>query len=127
MFNERYENLISHSENPRFRGVLDLADIDHIETNPYCGDHIRITININNNTISKIGWDGEGCTLSQAATSILCEAISGKSLDEVKNLSREIFISLIGIPLSPNRYRCALLPFEVLKAGLSQHESSKKE
>jgi nitrogen fixation NifU-like protein len=124
MFNERFENLISHSENPRFRGVLDLADVDYIKTNPYCGDHIRITIDINNNTVCKIGWDGEGCTLSQAAASILCEAISGKSLDEVKNMSPEFFFSLIGIPLSPNRYRCALLPFEALKTGLSQHESS---
>lgn len=112
------EILLDHYHNPRNFGHLENPDIVHEEGNPSCGDQIRIEIKVEDNKIADIKFTGKGCTISQASASILTEIVKGKSLDEVKNFSKEDMLNALGIPISPIRLKCALLGLKVLKAGI---------
>ena len=111
------EELLDHYENPSNYGTLPNPDISHEEDNPLCGDRIRIDLGVEDGIIKKVRFSGHGCTISLAAASMLTEEITGKSLAEVKQLSRDDILEMIGIPLGPVRVKCALLPLKVLKAG----------
>lgn len=119
MFDDMYrENILDHGKNPRNKGVLDPADIDFEGHNPMCGDRLRLTLRIDaDDRIVEIGWDGEGCAISQAAASMLGEEILGKTLAEARTISKEDIYEMLGIPLSQNRVKCALLSLKVLKVG----------
>jgi nitrogen fixation protein NifU and related proteins len=118
MDNMYRENILDHGMHPRNKGILEPADIDHEESNPLCGDRLRLTARVDENgIIQEIGWDGEGCAISQAAASMLGEEIIGKSLDEVKHITRDHILELLGIPLTINRMKCALLSLKVLVIG----------
>jgi len=113
------ENILDHGMNPRNKGVLDPATIDYEVTNPLCGDRLRLTLRVDeNNVITGVGWDGEGCAISQAAASMLGEEIIGMTVDEVKDISREHVFDLLGIPISQNRVKCALLGLKALHVSL---------
>ena len=111
------EELLDHYENPSNYGTLPNPDVSHEEDNPLCGDRIRIDLGVEDGIIKKVRFSGHGCTISLAAASMLTEKIAGKSLAEVKQLSRDDILEMIGIPLGPVRVKCALLPLKVLKAG----------
>jgi nitrogen fixation NifU-like protein len=112
------EIILDHSKNPRNKGTLDPADFSYEDMNPLCGDEIRIDVRVKDDHISEIAFSGRGCAVSQASTSILTEMVSGKSLDEVKALTKDDLLEEIGIPVSPARMKCALLGLKVLKAGI---------
>jgi len=113
------ENILDHGMHPRNRGILDPADIDCEFSNPLCGDRLRLTLRTDGEgRISEIGWDGEGCAISQAAASMLGEAILGKTMDEVDAIDKAWIFDALGIPLSMNRVKCALLSLKTLKVGL---------
>ncbi len=111
------EELLDHYENPSNYGTLPNPNISHEEDNPLCGDRIRIDLIVEDDVITEVRFSGHGCTISQAAASMLTEEIEGKSLTEVKKLSRDDILDMIGIPLGPVRVKCALLALKVLKAG----------
>lgn len=111
------EELLDHYENPSNYGVLSNPNISHEEDNPLCGDKIRMDLLVEDDTIKEVRFCGYGCTISLAAASMLTEKIEGKTLTEVKNLSRDDIMDMIGIPLGPVRVKCALLALKVLKAG----------
>ena len=123
MENMYRENILDHGMNPRNKGVLDPASIDHEVHNHTCGDRLRITLQIDSDDhITAIGWDGEGCAISQAAASMLGEEILGKTVDEVKQISRDDIFEWLGIPISLNRVKCALLGLKALNIGLYGRE-----
>ena len=111
------EELLDHYENPSNYGTLPNPNISHEEDNPLCGDRIRIDLIVEDDVITEVRFSGHGCTISQAAASMLTEEIEGKSLTEIKKLSRDDILDMIGIPLGPVRLKCALLALKVLKAG----------
>ncbi len=113
------ENILDHNRNQRNRGILNPATVDHEAHNPLCGDRLRLTLQIDeNNRVTAVGWDGQGCAISQASASMLGEEILGKTLDEIRQIDKENIFELLGIHLSPNRIKCALLSLQVLKTGL---------
>lgn len=113
------DNIIDHGQNPRnFGEPLEPADIDYEDENPFCGDHLHLTAQLDDeNRVVKVSWEGEGCTISQASASMLGEAILGKTLDELRHFDRQDLLDMLGIQLSPTRLKCALLSLKVLKAG----------
>lgn len=129
MYDLYRENILDHGMNPRNRGVLDPADVDYEAHNPLCGDRLRLTLRVDeNDRVTEVGWDGDGCAISQAAASMLGEMIIGKTVDEVRAINKQEIFDLLGIPLSPNRIKCALLSLQVLKIGLyGVHEWRKLE
>ena len=112
------ELIIDRYKNPQYRGELDPHDITFEDDNPYCGDHIRVDVRLDeNDKVVEAAYSGEGCSISQASADLLIEAIHGKSLQEVKALSKADVLELLGIDLGPVRLKCALLSLKVLKAG----------
>ena len=119
MDNMYKENILDHGMNPRNAGVVDPATIDYEVNNPLCGDRLRLTMQIDeNNIVQALGWDGHGCAISQAAASMLGEEMLGKSLDEIKQISKDDVFTWLGIPISANRVKCALLGLKAVNIGL---------
>lgn len=119
MDNMYRENILDHGMNPRNKGVLEPATIDYEVTNPLCGDRLRLTLRVDEaHLVTDIGWEGEGCAISQAAASMLGEEILGKSLDEVRQITKDDVFEMLGIPISQNRVKCALLGLKALNVGL---------
>ena len=113
------ELIIERYKTPHYRGVLDPHDISYEDDNPACGDHIQIDVRLDENDIvTEAMFSGEGCAISQASADLLIESIIGKSIAELKELSKEDILENLGIELGPVRLKCALLPLKVLKAGI---------
>lgn len=112
------ELIIERYKNPLYRGELNPHDISFEDDNPLCGDHIRIDLRVDkDDTVTEAAFEGQGCAISQASADLLVESIVGKNLEEVKQLSKEDVLDLLGIELGPVRLKCALLSLKVLKAG----------
>ena len=113
------EIIIEHYKNPAYRGVLEPNDITFEDENPLCGDHIRIDLRVNaDQVITEAAFSGHGCAISQASADLLLESIIGKTIEDVKKMSKEDLLELLGIELGPVRLKCALLPLKVIKAGV---------
>jgi nitrogen fixation NifU-like protein len=113
------ELIIDRYKNPLYRGQLDPHDISFEDDNPLCGDHIRIDLTVGENErVTNARFDGHGCAISQASADLLMETIQGKPLEEVKQLSKDDILEMLGIELGPVRLKCALLSLKVLKAGV---------
>ena len=112
------EIILDHYQNPRNRGTLEPADFTYEDTNPLCGDEVRIDVRVDGERVSEVKFSGRGCAVSRASASILTEMVEGKSLAEVKTITKDDLLDEIGIPVSPARLKCALLGLKVLKAGI---------
>jgi nitrogen fixation NifU-like protein len=113
------ELIVERYKNPAYKGDLDPNDFTYEDENPLCGDHIKVDLRVDeNNVISEAMFSGHGCAISQASADLLMESIIGQPLDEVKKLTKETVLDLLGIELGPVRLKCALLSLKVLKAGL---------
>jgi nitrogen fixation NifU-like protein len=111
------ENILEHYKHPRNKGTLEHPDISYEDANPLCGDRIRMDLQVKDGRIEQIRFSGVGCSISQAAASMLCEAVEGKTLDEAKQLTRDDVLEMLGIELGPVRLKCGLLALKTLKAG----------
>lgn len=113
------EVIIEHYKNPDHRGQLDPHDISFEDENPLCGDHIRIDLRVDKDgKITDVAFDGHGCAISQSSADLLLDSVLGKTVDEVKKLTKADVLDLLGIELGPVRLKCALLPLKILKAGV---------
>ncbi len=113
------DQIIDRYKNPHHRGILDPNDITYEDDNPLCGDHIRIDLRLDeNNRVAEAAFSGRGCSISQASADLLVESIIGKDLEEVKALTKEDVLDMLGIELGPVRLKCALLSLKVVKAGV---------
>ena len=122
------EVIIEHYKNPAYRGTLDPHDLSFEDSNPLCGDHIRIDLRVDEKeVITDARFDGHGCAISQASADLLLESIVGKTLNEVKALDKDHVLELLGIELGPVRLKCALLSLKVLKAGVYGLSSASDE
>lgn len=112
------ENILDHARSPHNWGLLHPCDIEYEGENPLCGDKLHLTLRVDEHKrIVGVGWEGKGCAISQASASMLGEKILGMTLDEARHISKEDVFELVGIPLSMNRVKCALLSLKVLKVG----------
>jgi len=113
------ELIIDRYKNPQYRGHLDPHQISFEDDNPLCGDHIRIELQVDEmGLVNSAAFDGHGCAISQASADLLMEAVEGKSLNQIRDFTRDDLLALLGIELGPVRMKCALLSLKVLKAGV---------
>ena len=113
------ELILDHYKNPRFRGTLDPHTFTFEDENPLCGDKLRIDVRLDDTGhVVESAFTGRGCAISQASASLLMEKIQGASLDELRALTKDDVLELLGIDLTPARLKCALLSLKVLKAGV---------
>jgi nitrogen fixation protein NifU and related proteins len=112
------EVILDHYKNPRGHGVISDADAEAEGQNPLCGDEVSIAVAFDGDTIADVKFQGRGCAISQAATSMLMDMVKGRSAEEVASMSRDELLEEVGIPLTPVRLKCALLGLGVLKLAL---------
>jgi nitrogen fixation protein NifU and related proteins len=114
------EVILDHYKSPRGHGLIENADAQAEGQNPLCGDEVTISVKFaaDGETIESVGFEGRGCAISQAATSMLTELVQGRKASEVAALPKEELLEEIGIPLTPIRLKCAILGLGVLKVAL---------
>ncbi len=138
---ELYQELVlDHYHRPRNASPIPDAQINAEEFNPFCGDLVTLQIKVNGHgVIEGVGYQGQGCSISQASASILTELIKGKSLDEAQALSDSFRRLLQGEPLAeadletlgdlealqgvrrfPIRIKCALLAWSAMEEGIDR-------
>ncbi|HEX9796166.1 MAG TPA: iron-sulfur cluster assembly scaffold protein [Anaerolineales bacterium] len=122
------EIIIDRFKNPRMKGTLDPHDYSYTDDNPLCGDRIRVDLRVDaNDVIQEAAFSGEGCAISQASADLLTETIIGRSLSDVKGMTKDDILELLGIELGPVRLKCALLSLKVVKAGVYGVEGLEEE
>ncbi len=112
------EVILDHYKNPHGHGVIEDADAVAEGQNPLCGDEVSIAVAFEGDTIADVKFQGRGCAISQAATSMLMDMVKGRTAQEVATMSRDELLDEVGIPLTPVRLKCALLGLGVLKVAL---------
>lgn len=133
------EVILDHYKNPLNKSLAKDYDVQVHHINPSCGDEITLNITLVDNVISRITWDGVGCSISQASVSIASDLLAGKTL-EVSDLITEEFMDLMqskgkksgdelvledavafaGVSQYPARIKCALLGWMAIKDASMQ-------
>jgi nitrogen fixation protein NifU and related proteins len=141
------EVILDHNKNPRNYGTIP-SSTNHAEGhNPLCGDHIKLSLNIEHDIISNINFEGEGCAICKASSSMMTMAVKGKNKVEVLNLVEEFRHMITGqldvehntnhhlghlkvfanIKTLPVRVKCAILPWHTLTAALNNQDNVSTE
>ena len=134
-----YQQLIlEHYRNPRNKSELEEKTVEVHMANPVCGDEIRLQLRIENDTIAEAKFVGQGCSISQAAVSMMTTLLEGRRLDEANALARRFtemmhgdqaaakdkalgdLRALQGVSKFPVRIKCALLGFDALQEALKK-------
>ncbi len=114
-----HEMIVDYSRNPTNYGKIEDHDVTFHDSNPLCGDSIDIDMKIDDNKVTDIKFDGKGCAICMACSSVLTEITKGKSLDEVRKIEKNDILSELGLEhLQAVRIKCALLSLKVLKSAL---------
>ncbi len=132
------EVILDHNRKPRNFGSI-LAANRHAEGhNPLCGDHIKLTMNVSDNKIEAIAFEGEGCAICKASASMMTGAVKGKLVQDAEIMVEEFrgmatgtldpdgqdnhlgkLKVFVGVKDLPSRVKCAILPWHTLHAALN--------
>jgi nitrogen fixation NifU-like protein len=112
------DHILEHFEDPYHKGPCPGCSCSHADRNPICGDQVLLQLQLKDGTVAAAYFDGKGCAISQAAASILCEHVEGKSLADLQAFQAKDMLALLRVPLTPSRQKCGLLAFKVLKTLL---------
>ena len=144
---ELYQQVIlDHNKKPRNFRKLETANHTAEGYNPLCGDQLTVYLDLENDLVKEVGFEGSGCAISKAAASMMTQAVKGKSKEQAENLFKE-FHSMVtgelneeteennlgnlkifaGVREFPVRVKCATLPWHTLHAALNQEEQVSTE
>ena len=112
------DQILEHYKRPHNFGPLEDFDLEFEDSNPFCGDeqHVRIKLG-DDGKVSEVRFEGSGCAISTAATSLLTDELAGKSREELLRLDKDFVLELLGIDISATRMKCALLGLKVVKGA----------
>jgi nitrogen fixation protein NifU and related proteins len=112
------DQILEHYKRPHNFGPLESFDLEFEDSNPFCGDeqHIRIKLD-SDGQVADIRFEGKGCAISTAATSLLTDELGGMTREELLRLDKQFVLDLLGIDISATRMKCALLGLKVVKGA----------
>jgi len=121
------EIILDHYRNPR-RAGLRPGDVEVHHVNPTCGDEVRLRVRLDGEIVADVSYAGEGCSISQASTSMMTELLVGRSVEQALSTSERFLamvagrgdpeaevdvlddaVALAGVARYPARVKCALL------------------
>ena len=129
--------ILDHYRRPRNRGARDDATVSAEGFNPSCGDEIQLSVSILDGAVNGVGFAGNGCSISQSSASMMTEAMSGRSIDSARVMSKHVqhmltddsfdldavdlgdLEALSGVAKFPVRIKCGLLAWKVLDQVLA--------
>ena len=140
------EVILDHYKNPQNKVLASDNDAQVHHVNPSCGDEVTLGVKLDGDKIASINWDGVGCSISQASTSIMSDLLMGKTLDEASAISEDFLhlmqskgseegnadvledaVALSGVSKYPARIKCALLGWMAFKdASVQAHSKEEK-
>ncbi len=118
------DQLLGHYEKPRYRGAFPGANVVVQAENPGCGDVITIYLAVGQDgRAARVQFEGEGCTISLGAASILMERVQGKPLAEITAIDYNDLIEVLGKEVVMTRIRCATLALSTLKQAIAEYQA----
>ena len=138
------EIILDHYKNPHGRGLRDPFDAESHQINPTCGDEVTLRVRLDGGTVADVSYDGQGCSISQASTSVLTDLVVGKPVAEAFE-KMDAFVELMqgrgkvepdedvledgiafaGVAKYPARVKCALLGWMAFKDAVARSEGAK--
>ncbi len=112
--------LLDHFENPRNSGELPAANAEAQQTNPVCGDVMRLMLKIDEDRIAQARFQTNGCPAAIAASSICTEMISGLTLQQAEELRKEDITEALG-GLPPSKLHAAALATSALHSAITAY------
>ncbi len=129
--------IMVHYKHPRNKGELDNGTITIDMNNPTCGDEIRLMLDVKDNIIDDVRFEGHGCSISMASASMMTEAVKGQTVDRALEMGNEFskmmlgedytitddmgdIEALSGVSQFPARIKCATLSWKAFEKGFKE-------
>ncbi|MEV7553393.1 Fe-S cluster assembly sulfur transfer protein SufU [Amycolatopsis sp. NPDC089917] len=133
------EIILDHYKNPHGRGLRDPFDAESFQVNPTCGDEVTLRVKVDDGKVADVSYEGQGCSISQASTSVLTDLVVGHTVEEAFT-TMDAFVELMqgkgqiepdeevledgiafaGVAKYPARVKCALLGWMAFKDAVAR-------
>ena len=135
------EIILDHYRNPHRSGLREPFDAESYQINPTCGDEVTLRVALDGDRVTDVSYDAIGCSISQAATSVLTDLVVGRTVDESRS-TMDAFVEMVqsrgqvepdedvlqdavafaGVSRYPARVKCALLGWMAMKSAVAEAE-----
>jgi nitrogen fixation protein NifU and related proteins len=137
------EIILDHYKHPHHKGLRDPFDAEVHHVNPTCGDEVTMRVKLDGDVVVDVSYEGQGCSISQASTSVMTDLVIGRTVPEAMGLADEFLtlmqskgqvepdedvledaIAFAGVAKFPARVKCALLSWMAWKDATNRASAS---